>query len=171
MGQVSFNSNQFEFVVQVAQVARTKYLDPATRFWAKMDSSYEVPVTRHTHTHSTHEGTSKISWDKFAETSPFKSNQFEFVVQVARTRFLIPVTRLGQKWIVHVKSLQHVTHTVHMKGQAKFHWTSPRTSLMNSIQFGFVGQVAGTKCWTLQLYFLTKMGSSHEGAWSSDRSY
>ena len=32
---------------------------------------------------------------------------------------------------------------------------------MNSTQFEFVGQVTGIKFWSLQLDFLTNMGSSH----------
>ena len=42
----------------------------------------------------------------------------------------------------------------------------PGTSTVNSNQFEFFGQVAGTKFWSLCLYFLVKNGCSQEGTWS-----
>ena len=47
-------------------------------------------------------------------------------------------------------------------------WGDKSPGLVPRIQtrFEFVGQVAGTKFWSLRLNVLMKMGSSHEGSWS-----
>ena len=93
----------------------------------------------------------------------FWSLRLDFPMKmVVHTKGLVPSCvptfnfSLGRRDLSHEQFTSRDQH--HLRGQV------PATCPTNSN----MGQVAGTKFWSLRLDFLVKMGSSHEGTWSPE---